>query len=408
MVMGLFGNNRRRSDITLIFDIGSSSVGGALVQYEEGVTPLVLFSVRKEIPFKENFDFDQYYSSMLRSLEEVTIDILSSLSSSVEDVADSLRQSGGRIVSRRSYRKIQNIYCIFSSPWYSARIIDIEHDFGKEVPITPDGVWEFIKEATERVHKEFSDPTRIGVLEKRVLEYRLNGYRIDDPLSLRAKTAALKVYLSVVSKNTISAVKAPIRKITSFRKIRSFSFIMIYFSLMRDAHPDTNSFMLIDMRGEVTEVGVVKEDVLTQAFSVPRGRHSLLRAISEKLAIELFEADSKLSLFLTGKLEGQAKTEIEQLIASEVSEMKVFLKRHLEGEIYLPDQVYILSESEMETVAERAARSFYEDTLVLPEIAILSGHYFEQLIRFSKPRYEDRFLALQALYFKGDSALERE
>ncbi|MEX0933118.1 MAG: hypothetical protein WDZ74_00045 [Candidatus Paceibacterota bacterium] len=406
--MGFFGNHKNKSEVTLIFDIGSSSVGGALVQYEEDKLPLILFSVRKEILFKEDFDFDEFYASMLRSLEEVTIDVLSSLSSSVEDVAQSLSQSSKRILGRGSQRQIKNVYCVFSSPWYVPKIVDLSNDYGKEVPITPDVVWEFVKGAARGVKESFADPQSIGILEERVLEYRLNGYRIDDPISLRAKTADLKLYLSVVYKQTMSAIKAPIRKIVSYRKIRSFSFLMIFFSLMRDVHPDRNSFITFDMRGEVTEVGVTNDDVLTHAFSVPWGKHTLLRDLAAKLHIELFEASAKLALFLSGKLEGETQKEVGFLIEEEILHIRAMLKEKLAGEIYLPDQVYVLSDQDIETVAERAARSLYEDTLVSPEIAILSDQYFENHATFSKSRYADRFLVVQALYFRNSDITKRE
>jgi hypothetical protein len=398
--MVFFGNKKGVSDITLIFDIGSSSVGGALVQYKDSLAPHILFSVRKNILFKEDFNFDEFYISMLRSLEDVTIDVLSSLSSSVEDVADSLNQSTSRVAGKHPRRKIKNIYCVFSSPWYVPKIIDLSTDYGKEIPITPDVVWGFVKQAAHNAKAEYSDPSSIGLLEERVLEYRLNGYRIDNPVSLRAKSIELKLYLSAVFKQTMGAVKSPIRKILSFRKIRSFSFLMIFFSLMRDVHPDRKSFITLDMRGEVTEVGVTNDDVLTHAFTVPWGKHSLLRDVAAKLHVELFEASSKLSLFLAGKLEGQAQKEVGFLVEEEILHMKTMLKEHLNNEIYLPDQVYVLSDKDMETVAERAARSLYDDTLVSPEIALLSDQYFDNHATFAKPRYADRFLTAQALYFR--------
>lgn len=375
-----------------------------MVRYEENGLPEILFSVRKEIQFKENFDFDQFYVSMLKSLEEVTIDVLTSLTSSVEDVTESFNQSKKRILGRRGQKRIKNIYCIFSSPWYMPTIVSLNKEYEKETPITPDVVWGFVKDAEEKMKIKFEDSSSIGILEERILEYRLNGYRIDDPVSLRAKTIDISVYLSVVFKNTVNAVKAPIRRMLSYRKIRSFSFLMIFFSLMRNVHPDKKSFITFDFRGEVTEVGVVNDDILIHAFSIPHGKYTLLRGIASKLHIELFEATAKLSLFLMGKLEGPLQKEIGFLIEEEIIAIKDSLKEHLGGEIYLPDQVYVLSEKETETVAERAARSIYDGTLVSPEIAILSDGYFQKYTAFARSRYEDRFLTLAALYFKTGDA----
>jgi len=401
-VIWLFGKKKQETDIAVIFDIGSSSVGGALVAYEENAPPRILFSTRSEIQFKKDFDFEHFYAETLRSLEKVTLDVLESLSHSVEDVAESLHNSNERITARfgheRGYRRLKDIYCIFSSPWYAPSIIDVRREYDNETLIKPESVLKLTKDAAHNLRRGYGDPNSVRILEERVLEYRLNGYRIAEPLSLHASSVDIKLYISLVSKKTASAIKAPIQAVFSFRKIHPSSFLLVMVSFLREIRPERKSFITFDFRGEVTEAGIVYDDVLIHTFAFPYGKHTIVRNIAKKLNIELFEAFSKLSLFSAGKLDDPSRIQIATLIDEEILFIKDLLRSRSGREAYLPDQVYVLADRDMELIAERALRAFYEGTHIAPEIAVLSDNYFRAHASFSKERYEDRFLALEALY----------
>jgi hypothetical protein len=399
-VIWFFGR-KKQHDIVVIFDIGSSSVGGALVAYEEDAAPRILFSARSAMQFKKDFDFEHFYAETLRSLEKVAHDVLESLSHSVEDVAESLHGSSERATARFGRGRIKDVYCIFSSPWYAPNIVDVRREYEEETLITPEVILELTKRAAHKLKRKYNDPRSVHTLEERILEYRLNGYRIADPLSLRATSADIKLYTTFISKKTSRAVKAPIQTVFSFRKIHPLSFLLVMFSFMRDIHPDKRSFMTLDLRGEVAEVGIVYDDVLIHTFSFPYGKHTLVRNISAKLNVELFEAVSALSLFSSGTLNDPSRLQIGALIDGEIVRIKDFLKANLGHKIYLPSQVYVLVDRDMELIAERALRAAYEGTHIAPEVAILSDTYFREHLAFSKQRYEDRFLALGALYLKN-------
>lgn len=397
--MLLFGGKNKQKDISLIFDIGSASVGGAIVRYNKDSLPEILFTVRKDIELKQNFEFDQFFNSMLRSLEVVAVDVLSSLSDSIEGVAESLEESGRRVLGRRAQSRIKNVYCVFSLPWYKPLIEDIHQEFDTEKSVTSETILQMIRGAAKRAKESFSTPEAIGVLEEKILEYKLNGYRLDGPVYSTARTVDLKIYLSTISKSTMRSIRAPIRKALSFRRIKSFSFLMVFFSVLRDMYPDKNTFVTFDVRGEVSELSIIEDDILLKTFSVPRGKSTLIREVARHLNIELFEASSKVSLYAAGKLEAGARSEVEIVVEREILMMQKMLQERL-ANTYLPDLSFILSDEETRPFTLRVMESLYAQGRE-PEIVPLAGEYFKEFVTTTKTRYQDHFLSLCALFFRS-------
>ncbi len=398
-VMLLSRRQNKRRDISLIFDIGSSSIGGAIIRYSDDSLPEILFTVRKDIDLSQNFNFDQFFNSMIRSLEIVAVDALAALTDSLEEVAGSLDESGRRVLGRRVQNRIKNIYCVFGLPWYRPSIEDIHEEFEDNRLVTSEMVLQMIKNAATRARESFVTPEAIGVLEEKVLEYRLNGYRLEAPTYSNARTVDLKLYLSTVSKSTMRSIRSPIRKALPFRRVSAASFLMAYFSVMRDMYPDKNTFVIFNVSGEVSELSIVEDDILTKTISVPRGKSTLIREIANSLNIELFEAASRLSLYSLGKLEVNAHAEIEIIVERE---MLVIQQRFLEklGNTYLPQLAFVLSSEEIKPVAFRAMESIYGGDKI-SEIVPLATEYFKDFVTVAKPRYRDHFLSLLALYFRS-------
>ena len=66
-------SRKSESECLLVFDIGSGSVGGAIVISSAGHIPTILYSFRTEIPFQEAATGQRLSSLMLRSLSQVVI-----------------------------------------------------------------------------------------------------------------------------------------------------------------------------------------------------------------------------------------------------------------------------------------------------------------------------------------------
>lgn len=392
--MALFGRSRQ-SDISIVFDIGSSSVGGAVVEYDENELPVLLFSSRRAIAFKKDFDFEHFFSSMVESFEAVTMDVLTSLTDAVEDISETIKSSRRRTIGSR---RIEDVYCVFGSPWYQAQILTFEDTFKQSKLVTESTVIEIAKKAGEQLRAQFEDPQNVSLLENSILDYTLNGYRVAHEQSMRARSVGVNVYTSCISKDSIAAVKLPLRRGFGVRKVSSFSFLMTFFSVLRELHPHKGNFVTVDIRGEVTEIGVVKDDALVKVEVFPFGRYTLARAIAAELDIEVYEAHSRLAMYTKGGLEENEYEQIEKILDTK---RKAFIKQlhaSLEHVLAVPKTFFLISDKEIESYFKETLDVGIEELGGGRETVLLDENVFERHAEVIKLRYRDRFLSLAALF----------
>src|SRR6185436_7890961 len=127
--MNLFSRTPGREQLTLVFDVGSSSVGGALFSAGEGGNPHIVASARELLVLEENIDADRFLDLTLKSLEKVA----------------------AVLASKGAPRRV---FVILSSPWYSSqtRIIKMKKD--EPFVFTNELADELIKKEREIFKKE--------------------------------------------------------------------------------------------------------------------------------------------------------------------------------------------------------------------------------------------------------------
>src|SRR3989338_2166336 len=130
-----FFSKTPRKKVVAIIDITSSSVGGALVESNEGCPVAVSAAPRSPV----NFLFDV------------------SLEASLRCTAESLRLTAKKLKSLRS-GKIDEVLCVFSSPWFSSKIKIITAEKEKPFEIRND----FFSEIIEEEEKNFT-PLETGM-----------------------------------------------------------------------------------------------------------------------------------------------------------------------------------------------------------------------------------------------------
>ena len=105
--MGIFSRNKdkEKGKLVLVFDIGSSSVGGALFWKEKSGIPKIVLAFREPIALDKNIDVNQFLSLTIKSLEIV---------------ANKIYMTG--------MGAPKMIFCVLSSPWHvsQTRIIKLK------------------------------------------------------------------------------------------------------------------------------------------------------------------------------------------------------------------------------------------------------------------------------------------
>ena len=96
--MSIFGGTKNKGELALVFDIGSSSVGGALFIINKNNVPQIIYSVRESITLEKEIMFDRFMNLTLKSIEVVA-----------------------NKISTQGLGAPKKVFCVLSSPWYASQ-----------------------------------------------------------------------------------------------------------------------------------------------------------------------------------------------------------------------------------------------------------------------------------------------
>jgi len=96
--------------------------------------------------------------------------------------------------------------------------------------------------------------------------------------------------------------------------IHFISFLVASFAVVRDMHFGPADFILIDIGGEVTEISMVKKNLLRESTSYPLGYNVVIREIAKLFKRNFDEAKSLFALYQSGHIEEKEKQKVEFII----------------------------------------------------------------------------------------------
>src|SRR3989338_597807 len=166
----------KKDELALVFDIGSSSVGGALFYMQKSGTPKIIFSIREPIILEDVVDVDRFFSGTMQSLEIVV----------------------NKIYTARLGAPAR-IFCTLSSLWYvsQTRMINFEKNTpfiftGKLADSLIAKELDLFKEKYLIKHNNTKDDVRL--IELKSIKTMLNGYETLKSLDQKAKQIEMTVF----------------------------------------------------------------------------------------------------------------------------------------------------------------------------------------------------------------------
>jgi len=263
--------------VIAIFDIRSASVGGALVLLRKNKKPRVLYSVRKPIAFVEKLEVDKFTSSMLRALNLVVDDI----------------QKKG--VVHLNFRVLQNkevkeAFCFFSSPWYASQMETVKINEKEPILLTREIIQSLVQKEKEDFENAgsgvFGGGSGVEIIDNKIIQFRLNGYKTENPFKKKVKQVEASVFMSLLSADIADKVEKTVLKAFHLDKIHMHSSALTNFLVLRDMFEAEDDSIIIDVSGEVTDISYTKNDVLKEVQSFPMGKNSLIRGIVDSFKID--------------------------------------------------------------------------------------------------------------------------
>ena len=407
--MGLFSKsgNKTAPEVVAIFDVGSGSIGAALVTISRQELPNILWSTRIPITLQGDINFDQLTKTMLSTLLDVALE---------------LQSKGLPLLSRGSGPKhLSDVMFSFASPWYSMQAKAFKIDKEESFALTP----QFIKNLIKREEREFYNLTQKNeekkaegegktamtpvLIERSVIQTTLNGYIVSNPYDKNVKQAQVDLVLSAIPSYLYDKANEIRKQLISRHSDGVFhSFILPAFSVTRDIFHGNKSFLFIDVSAEVTDIATVHKGTIIDATSFPYGKHFIIREVAGRFNTTSEEAVSMLSTYLVGDSSPEQAERLRNILRDAQDKwLSNFMNTmaNIAVEAPLPKNIYLTADDEYGHWFKEAITSGdYSDYALskMPfRVTILGSETLKNYITYNRLTAQlDPFLALEAIFLQ--------
>ena len=382
--MSIFSSNKPK--IAIVFDIGSSSVGGAAVLLYPESKPKLLYSVRKDMVFQENFRFERFVASMLETLEKVAQDV-------------------SKVTLPPHSEK--TFSCFLASPWYASQTRVLKKKFDVPFKVNEKLLDETLQKEiedfkTQEVQKMGSDAV---ILETKTIQTKLNGYETSNPIGKEAIDFQTAIYISISPNKIVQTITEKIKKTFHAHSLHFNSFPFSSFVVMRDMFHEKN-FLFMDISGEVSDISIVRDNILQETVAFPLGKNFLIRKLASEIGSTFQEAASQFRMAKNEELEEGHDKKVKKTLDKVGKEWITAFQNSLQSisgrKELLPRDIFITADEDVsrwfiENLQDSGADSLSVAGAVF-NIRHLNGPFFSSFCDSETSVERDAFLMIESLF----------
>ncbi len=384
----MFWNTSSLKKASLVCDIGSASVGMALVDFSTP-KPTILFSARVPISIQKTFE--------LSSLEPLLVSFFDESLRLIEKA----QKSGG--IQEGSGRHVDAIHLFFSSPWYAAKSTSLQVLKEKPFLLDQHGLEELIAGEEKKFQNELlssSQASFLGdmvVIERELLTIRLNGYETLSPFLKKATDIEMALFMSVVPHRLMQALESKIIRAFHAKHVFAHAFPLAGFRALKHAAPLEKNYLFLDIAGEMTDAIAVQGGIIASSGSFSFGRNSLIRALGKGLGVPLEVAVSFLATYSKDGLDEEMKAKIEVIVRETLlvwrDQLEKIVKKEKESGNF-SQKVFVTVDDDVSAVFLNALKNATGDERGVFQITTAIT---KDEVAYAKHATPDPFISLEAL-----------
>lgn len=352
---------------TLIIDIGTASVGAALVS--EGSTSIPLLAQVRRIPIGTGSESSR--QALLQTAESALKTLLDAYAAT----------------------PVRNVKAVVAAPWHEARIRTLVSKTERLAPVT--------KKTLTRAVTRYQDekPPKSGNVdvEAVALHVQVNGYGTGLARQVMGTRLDINLYESEMSGDIQKRFWSRIESAFPNADISFHTFPLVALIALRSLLAET-SFMAIDIAGEMTELSVMHNDTLRHLASFPIGYHTLARELSDDPQA-IGDAMSRLTLWARDELDGAPAATLGEAFSRAFSKWQTAFDEVLRAASEhspIPYPLYMISEKAPLSWFRKGL--FEHNTFGVNPVPVDSA-LLQMHLQIAEGGLYDVFLGLAALFF---------
>ncbi|MFT5037195.1 MAG: hypothetical protein ACI9VM_000772 [Candidatus Azotimanducaceae bacterium] len=370
-----------------IFDIGSGSVGVAIVASDPTQKhPEIIWSHRERMIFRDAGSANDRTKHITTALVNTML----------------MLGSKGLMVLQTHEKgaSIDLMQVAISAPW--------SYTITKSVSYTNNGAFvitkQLIKELTNAAQKQALEAINendiveklgLKIITRATIDFSANNYPARDAFGQKAKSVSIS-HVSAISQNRLlEAITESKEKVIPGAVVERYSFMLMFYCVLRELVPDTSEVCLIDITFEATEIGIVRDGVLKYATHAPFGTYTIARDIAALCDIPKEEALAYIlgNTALSKTLSADKKAKLQSILTNYEEKITALFKRTGDS-LSVPRPLFIHSDMRTEF--------FYADTIKRAAIEATKGEHGVHLVSsklFENTQTNDTALLLSAYFF---------
>ena len=372
----------------LLVDIGSASVGAAGVVVLHDGRAVVSFSEREPITVAVALEPKHFFSATLHALRALIARVLKE--------------------SRAESAVAARVHVFLHAPWIVSKTRSVRADFPEPTVLSESSLASVVHEAEKGIAENFRAAHRevaeaVCVVEKKITEYRVNGYEVASAVGQKAETLELTLLESFAPETASRHFTATLHALSGAPVEWHGAAAACAGALMGLAHEQGDA-LTVSFGGEATEVCIARRGVLHEIVSLPLGIHTLARAAVEAGAAHSVSAAE--ALLRAPSLASLADARRAGVAAARAAAAERF-RRAVMGLLapkikvgFAPPRGVLLADAKDAPFYERAfcATAPRAKELSLPVCAVRGADAFAPAVQFFRSASPDTFLAGEAAF----------
>ena len=255
-MFGIGGKHKGR--VVAVLDIGSGSVGCALLAVRNHEPSVILATSRVFLPNAE------------RSTEQ----LITGIAGIIKD-AHTAAMASYAASQQKIYGPAREVYCVIRTPWTQSQTRRVEQFFEKSIRVQDSHISELAKKALAQ-----SGVERANLLEASVSEIELSGYPTHSPVGKNTQQITVGVLISTIDQAFRSAVTPAVQAVFPGLDAKWRSHTRAALSLLNKMPEETRDCVLVDISNENTTFVVVRKNLIEGQGQAPEGVRKILERVA--------------------------------------------------------------------------------------------------------------------------------